>query len=494
MQRVTLPTDKTFIDMAFMGAWRIRTRGGEYLDVAPEGESGHWVLTSQPVSGLRHAFRFRSFEKVDARHWGVWAEPVPLHESLDPVESAQAPGGYIFPFVLAYDGCNRFVLEDLPESHPLRSLGTLAARKNLNTVARFAADAANGLPVEIDAFSFLNTFSGINFPSFTGDEQRAFTAIGAMLGFDPHSSLLTLAALSNVQKPADIPQVAWDAVIVQLRIEIDYRELVRNYFMRVESFVQNVFISNAGLVDNVGALVGLDANNIVQLLLNSAMQAMAGAVGGLGFPGAGVVSGALKVLFEQLAKDKGPSAGDFSVALSQARSRMSELFDALITAVQNWRAEVFNDWGKLKTMGVNLKSGQVAWPDSDEEMRKAARKQLEISLFKDLLKVRWNHMRASNDPSFHTTQDWINGYMQKNRNYWVVAVPYTQKDLFGKETKGYQVTMHWLGRGSTIFDHKQPDDRMSNRIFDDLGVPRSTVFNEWGMAPQIFFVNNGRGF
>jgi hypothetical protein len=492
MTRERTPADQTFIDMAFNGVWRIRTRDGEFLDITTATEDAPPTLTTQPISRLQHAFRFRRFEQLDKRRWGVWAEPVPLDERPRPVENVQAPGGHIFPFVLAYDGCNRFVLEALPETHPLRVNAGQAMRQSLKALSAFAQSEAQGLPVEMDGFTFLNTFSGINFPTFSGDEQRAFTHIAGKLGFDPHSSLLTLAALSDLRKPDDIPQAAWDAVVSQLRTEIDYRELVRNYFARVESFVQNVFISNAGLADTVGGLIGLDASNTVQLLLNSSLQGIAGAVGGLGFPGAGVVSGALKVLFEQLAKDKGPSAGDFTVALGQARNKMADLFDSMITAVQNWRADVFNDWGKLKSMGTNLKSGQVAWPDNDEEMRKVARKRLEISLFRDMLKVRWNHMRPSNGPTFHATQDWIQGYMAKNRNYWVVAAAATQKDIFGKETKGYWVTMHWLGRGSSIFDHRQPDDRMSNRIFDDLGVPRATVFNEWGLQPQTFIVNNPR--
>lgn len=494
MDRTRTVPDRTFVDLAFNGVWRVRTRDGEFLDVAPAAEGEGLVLTTRPVSRLLHAFRFRAVDKLDAHRWTVWAEPVPLADPTPPVEGPQAPGGRIFNFVLAYDGCNRFVLEALPESHALFALDSPAVTQGRAAIDNFAASAADGLPVEMDAFQFINTVTGVNFPVFSGDEQRAFVFIAARLGYDPHSSLLTLAALQSVRRPEDIPEAAWETVLNQLRLEIDYRELVRNYFTRVESFVQNVFISNASLVDNVGALVGLDASNTVQLLLNSAMQAIAGAVGSLGFPGAGVVSGALKVLFQQLAKDKGPSAGDFSVALSEARTRMSALFDAMITAVQNWRADVFNDWGKLKTMGTNLKSGQVAWPDNDEAMRQEARKQLEISLFRNLLKARWNHMRASNDPTFHTTRDWIERYMQKNRHYWVVATPHTQKDLFGKETQGYLVTMHWIGRGSTIFDHSQPDERLPNRIFDGLGVPRATVFNEWGLAPQTFIVNTGRGF
>lgn len=489
MARVRTKSDQTFIDIAFNGTWRIKTQGGEFLDVLPNNDGEHPKLTSRPVSRLRHAFRFQTFEPLGKNRWGVWAEPVRLDTHPVPVEGPRAPGQYIYPFVLAYDGCDRFVLEALPVDHALRRDPSPATLRSLEAIAEFAVDGAEGLPVAMDAYTFLNTVSGINFPVFTGDEQLAFASIGTQLGYDPHSHLLTLADLNNVKRPDTIPEVAWDAVLTQLRIEISFRELARNYFARVESFIQNVFISNAGLVDNVGTIVGLDKSNVVQLLLNSALQAIAGAVGGLGFTGAGVVSGALKVLFEQLAKDKGPSAGDFSVALAEARTKMSVLFDAMITALQNWQADVYNDWGKLKTMGENIKSGQIAWPDNDEEMRKEAKKQLEISLYKDLVKVRWNSMRSSKGSTFHTTNDWIQGYMEKNKNYWVVADPYTQTDLFGKETQGYMVTMRWLGRGSTIFDHREPDDRLPIRVFNELGVPRPTVFNEWGLQPQTFYVN-----
>ncbi len=490
MARQRAKADETFVGIAFNGTWRIEAKDGEYLDVVEQG--GQLRFTTNPVSRLRHEFRLQSFEQLDGDRWAVWAEPVRLLSEVDVVESRRAPGGHVFPFVLAYDGCDRFVLEALPDAHALRTASSVSTLEGVRAVSDFFVEEAAGLPVAMDAFTFLNTVSGINFPVFAGDERRAFNSIAAQLGLDPHSSLLTLAALSNVRKPDDIPQAAWDAVITQLRKEIDFRQLCNGYFGQVESFVQNVFISNAGLVDNVGAIVGLDKSNVVQLLLNSAMQAAAGAVGGLSFPGAGVVSGALKVLFQQLAADKGPNAGNFNVALSEARTKVSELFDSLITAIQNWRIDVFSDWGKLQTMGQNIKSGQVAWPANDEEMRKAAKTSLEISLYKDLVKVRWNHMRASNDPTFSTRGDW-SSYMDKNKNYWVETRPHTKKDIFGKETKGFMVTMHWLGRGSTIFDHKEPDDRLPIRVFNELKVPRSTVFNEWGLAPQTFYVQSGGG-
>lgn len=486
MDRVQLRPNQTFIEIAFNGTWRIMARDGEYLDIIADGEDEHPHLTTHPISLLRHTFRFQSFESIGKNRWGVWAEPVSLDERPVPVEGPRAPGQYIYPFILAYDGCDRFVLEALPAEHPLCINPSVATQRSLQAVSQFKVKEADGFPVAMDAFTFLNTVSGINFPVFTDDEQRAFSYIGIQLGFDPHSGLLTLARLSNIKKPDDIPQSAWETVVSQLRVEIDYRELATNYFARVESFIQNVFISNAGLVNNVGALVGLDDNNVVQLLLNSALQAVAGAVGGAGFKGAGVVSGALKVLFQQLAKDKGPSAGDFSVALAEARTKMAELFDGMITANQNWRADVFNDWGKLKAMGENIKSGEVAWPDNDEAMRKAAKKQLEISLFKDLLKVRWNSMYPSRGSDFHTTDDWIHRYMEKNKNYWVTATPHTRKDIFGKETEGFIVEKRWLGRGSTVFDHKSPDERLPIRLFYELGIARATVFTEWSLKSQIF--------
>lgn len=485
MGRARSKADQTFVGIAFNGVWRIETKDGEYLDVVEE--DGRLRLTTNPLSRMRHEFRFRSFEKMADDRWGVWAEPVALTDHSDVVVDHSGPFGHIFPFVLAYDGCDRFVLEALPEDHALRSDPSAATEESLRAFSELAVAEAQGLPVEMDAFTFVNTLSGINFPEFSGDELRAFNSIAAQLGFDPHSSLLTLAALNLVRKPEDVPQKAWDVVIDQLTREIDYRDLCTSYFNQIQAFVQNVFISNAGLVDNVGAIVGLDKSNVVQIFLNSALQAAAGAVGSLSFKGAGVVSGALKVLFEQLAKDKGPNAGDFSVALAEARTKISELFDSLITSIQNWKIEVFSDWGKLQTMGQNIKSGQVAWPANDEEMRKAAKKQLEISLFKDLVKARWNHMRSSRGSYFSSRGDWTS-YMETNKNYWVEARPTTQTDMFGKEKNGFMVTMHWLGRGSTIFDHREPDDRLPIRVFNELGVPRPTVFREWGLTPQTFFV------
>ncbi len=487
MKRKLRPGEQTFIDMIFNGIWRIQTRDGEYLDVIDDGNGGQKLVT-HPVSRVRHDFRIRSFEELERNRWGVWAEPFKLSDQAGPITGSRRPGNQIYPFVLVYDGCNNFVLEELPAEHMLRQNPGDTMLQSLEAVSTLSSEQLTGLPVELDAFRFISTVSGVNFPVFSGDQQRAFSYIAGRLGFDPHSSLLTLAALANIARPDDIPQDAWDAVLTQLRVEIDYRQLAGNYFSSIQSFVQNVFISNAGLVDNVGAIVGLDKSNVIQLLLNAALQSIAGAVGGLKFTGAGVVSGALKVLFQQLAADKGPSVGNFNVALAEARTKVSELFDDMITAIQNWRIDVYNDWGKLETMGLNIKSGEVAWPANDEEMRKEAKKQLEISLYKDLTKVRWNHMRSSKGTYFSQRGDWTS-YMEKNKNYWVEAVPTTQTDLFGKEKSGYNVTMHWLGRGSTIFDHKEPDDRLPIRIFNELGVSRPTVFREWGLAPQTFFVN-----
>ena len=63
--------------------------------------------------------------------------------------------------------------------------------------------------------------------------------------------------------------------------------------------------------------------------------------------------------------------------------------------------------------------------------------------------------------------------------------------MFGEETKGYNVTSHWLGRGSTIFDHKEPDDRLPIRLFKELLLARATLFTQWGLRTQTFLVNTG---
>lgn len=483
----------SFTEMILNGTWSIQSRNGEWLDVIEAGEEKPPRLTTTPLSRNRHQFRIRGFEHLASDRLAVWAEPVKRTDAAQPVTTSSEPGGYLFPFVLVHKGCTRFELEALPEEHWLQASARSETARHVTGFVREHAMASGGLPVSVTAFDVLNSPSYVNFPQFEGDQKTAFNAIAAQLTFDPHSSLLTLAKLQGLQRPPAVPEGAWSSVVEQLRKEINFRELVGGYFTRVQDFVQNVFIANAGLADNVGAIVSLDKSDTVQFLMNAAFSAMAKGVGGLGFTGAGVVSGALGVLFEQLAKDKGPSATEFTVALVEARNKMANLFDALITAVQNWKQDVFRDWGKLRVMGVNLERGELAWPDNDEEMRKEARRQLEISLFRDMLKVRWNHMRASNDPSFHTTVDWLQGYVEKNKNYWMTYVATTQKDLFGKETKGFNVTSHWLGRGSTIFDHREPDDRLPIRLFNELKVPREEVFTRWGLKPQTFIVNTGGG-
>ncbi len=87
--------------------------------------------------------------------------------------------------------------------------------------------------------------------------------------------------------------------------------------------MQNVFISNSGLVENVGTLISLDQNDMVQLLMNQAPEVDCQCGGRPFIHGGRSRFGALGVLVEQLAKDRGPSAGDFSVALNGARQKMS---------------------------------------------------------------------------------------------------------------------------------------------------------------------------
>lgn len=484
-------SNSAWVSMVLNGEWAIAANNGEYLDVEfAEGESPR--LITSPEAKLRHLFRIREFEDAGKGRLHVWAEPIALTQFPGAVNAPQSAGSYVFPFTLVHDGCSGFRLQPLPATHALSVAGHRCCVESRRASEQFGA--RDGLAVGVDAFTFLNTFSGIGFPVFTGDQARAFQSIAAQTGVDPHSPLLTLAALSLSRKPDDIPQADWDAVVDQLKQEIDYRELARGYFGSVEAFVQNVFISNSGLVENVGTLISLDQNDTVQLLMNQALKSIASAVGGLSFTGAGVVSGALGVLVEQLAKDRGPSAGDFSVALNGARQKMSDLFDHLVTSIQNWRTDIFTDWGKLKTMGAGLKSGAIAWPANDEPMRLAAKKQLEISLFKDLLKVRWNDMTPSDAPRFTTNISYIPGYIEKNKNYWIYYFAGKQKDLFGKEKDGYYETPHWLGRGGTIFNHKQPDDRMCIRLFNELGVPRETVFRQWGLRPETFFVQRSGPF
>jgi hypothetical protein len=225
-------------------------------------------------------------------------------------------------------------------------------------------------------------------------------------------------------------------------------------------------------------------------------DSISGGIGGLKFKGAGVVSGALGVAFDYMLKDNGPGATELSVAYANARDSLTKRFNTIITHIQQSEVDVAADWGKLKQMGQTLSAngGANGWPKPDNELRDEAGRLMEISLWKDLLRVKWHHMTSSNDPTFTTrySEDKARGMEAAHNNYWIEWK--AGKGTVGfKQEDGFYVTEHWLGYGNHWTTHHQPAWAMGDRLFSSrLKLSRKEVFTDssWNLSSERLWVQN----
>ncbi len=477
----------TFAGILFNGVWRIALPTGDFLsvehgEVDGDGEASRW--STKAYAALKHRFRFHPIRAVpEEGRWYVRAEPVAFAGAGNPDASVPAPSpDRSLAFVLSFDGCSTFYLEGIGEDFPVAEVAS-AASIGRHAVHTLRNAGLGPLTVCVEHGHFLELSSSVNFPQFQGDALRAFQYIEAALKYDLRSKLLNLADLDNLKRPSDIPQSAWDEVISQLRTEVGYRRLVEGYIDRVREFVQNVFIANAGLVDNVRDIIDMDGNTSVTIFLSRALEAMVSAVSNLKFTGSGAVTGALKIFVQQLTSDKRPNPIDFTLAVGAARDRMAKIFNDMITITQEYQRDVFADWGRLKTTAEAIRSGHLAWPDVDDILRRECARQLEIALYKDLLKFRWSRLRHPwNSSMWAESLSWKTERESLNKVYWYSYVPENRKLAGRGEVPGYSFKEYLLGTGSSWMDERQAHEHLGEKLFDELKLNREDVFNQWGLT------------
>jgi hypothetical protein len=506
-------------DVALTEPTLITASNGDYLDIEA-GEDGEPArLTTVPVSRVRHAFRIHRLQDTRTRRWKVEVEPVPLAGAPQAeMTEAETTPPTRFAMDLAYHGCINF---ELSTSEPIvvaeeeateeETTEEKATNEEATNEGFFDSDADDFFMVQEAAPSEELSFSldmsvadlafaesTTNFPVFTGESQKAFEYIASKLQVDPHSETVDSASLARISRSSDIPKAAWTTVMDQLQLEVHYRRLCSDYFQSFREFTQNVFIANARLVNTIGSLLDLESeqSKIIHVAVHGMFSGIAKGVGALGFPGAGVVSGALGLAFDFMLKDQGPGATELAVAYAHASDELAKRFNGIITQAQRSKVETFADWGKLQKMGESMEGngGKNRWPGDDSALRDEAARLMEISLWKDLLKVKWHHMTASDAPGFLKDYGEENkrSYEAKNKNY-CVEYKAGRGAVGFKEEDGFLITHHWLGYGSTVYTHHEPSKAMLDRLFGDrLKVSRCEVFNDssWNLTRETFFVQN----
>ena len=483
-------------DLVLATPTRIRDSNGDYLDIQPARDGVPARFITVPVSRLRHAFRVHRVQDIRSRRYKVELEPVPLSGEPYGGADAQHPAPR-YPMEMADHGCVDFELT-LPKPDLLAEPPMNRAPHGIKPLLEEEPPEDLRFALDVEMANLAFAASSGKFPAFTGDSKRALDYIASGLGVDPHSETVDESSLGRITRPADIPEQAWKEVTNQLHLEIHYRRLCSEYFQAFREFNQNVFIANGDLVNTVGSLLELedDMTRIIHLGVSGMFSAIAGGVGALGFPDAGVVSGALKVAFDFMLKDQGPEAGELRVAYASVRDELAKKFNLIITQTQRCKTETFADWGKLRQMGesLELNGGKNRWPADDSEMRAEAARLFEVSIWKNLLNVRWHHMTSSENPIFYKNYGEGNkqGMEAAHKNYWIEyhAGKGTPSGAL-KEEDGYLVNQHWLGYGNVQGLHHEPHDAMCNRLFGDkLKISRKEVFTDstWNLKPETFYL------
>jgi hypothetical protein len=314
------------------------------------------------------------------------------------------------------------------------------------------------------------------FPSFTGEEKRAYDSIAEQLRKvgpnDPRDELyppLQPSLLEVAKRPPDIAEKPWNAVMDQLRVELSYKQATHQFFQAFNSFIMYVFVKNLSYLTNAGQLAQATMEEEGTFVLKSIVNVSQAAMGELGVPGVGVAIALMNVVIE-----KGMESGEVdkeAVAgtLTKLHSALERNFAGYRKEIQKLERQILYRWGSLRLMGKSLSSGEIKWPP-DDKISEAAITAYKVSLWKILLPAVWHIMKPQKDPRSFPNINWFDGYIKVNPNYYLWAKRVSDRT--------YEVYMRWLGRGVTVFNHQQPSKTMCAEIFDTLKVSRVDLFEE----------------
>lgn len=211
--------------------------------------------------------------------------------------------------------------------------------------------------------------------------------------------------LSQATRPANTPAGIWDLVVETARDEILAAANVRALFGKSRTFIDEAFLKNTLILDNVHSEVAppYNGNSLASAL--SAIGILTGILGVISLPlkaesqvVIGMVNLAVSNLVSQIpvtdpvTVDK--SWSDLSRVLMD---RFSQALDG------NGRALhiVLSDYGLLQVIDSAIKSGDLSWPDDDSQARAAAAVSYERELWKTVLPLHYKIFVAGPAFKYH---------------------------------------------------------------------------------------------
>lgn len=357
--------------------------------------------------------------------------------------------------------------------------------ENVNTI--FKNEEKEDYPVPEPSFEkIMRTGTTCFFPEFTNPrEVAAFNSIEKQLKMDPRDPNMTIELLSRVNVTKPKLKKAFDRVLDQLRLELHYKDKVKEFFQGLMDFTQNLHNSYQNRFMTLAQLLELKDDDVVKILIARLISEGFEAIGEIEHPAAVIIAEALKVVWDtyNLAKAQS-SANKVTSSLIDQLTQLDAEFNKAISRIEDNKNIVLLDWCKLQ------KVGKLTWPASTEEARKELGEGFEINLWKELLPTKWKHMTSSDDPSFHTRIDWLDKYIERHPHYYITYRE-GEKGWIWK-TKGYYITHHWLGSGSYPLTHSTVPRKLAIRLFRTLGISRQDLFENWNLPHQTYIVPRER--
>jgi hypothetical protein len=311
------------------------------------------------------------------------------------------------------------------------------------------------------------------FPSFTGDQKRAYDSIHQQLGVEDLRAFVypprLPAFLDNARRPAAIPEGAWDPVLQQLRTELAYGQACHQFFRLFDSWLTFVYVNNLSYLNQAVLLAQATSEEEGEFIFKSILNVGLAAMGSLDIKFIGVAVAILQIMIEWAESNGEISSGTVAGTIAKLHTQLEKDFQGCRNSVRALEIRILKRWGSLDPMGVSLLRGTIQWPADEDKMSTVALRSYKVSLWQILLPAVWYIMRPQKDPEYHSSTSWFDGYIKKNPNYYLSATP---------SGSGYMVSFRWLGRGMFPLGHKQPSAEMCAAIFDTLKIGREDVFLE----------------
>ncbi|MEK6299813.1 MAG: hypothetical protein AABO41_03755 [Acidobacteriota bacterium] len=278
------------------------------------------------------------------------------------------------------------------------------------------------------------------FPAMNAGETKGYKAISTELGItDPNgvrsqytSAIATFSVwftkVSQMAKPATVPQTDWDSIQDQIKDELEYVQGVTNLFVNIALLNTNIGLVNTNTYNQVVGMVGLpdtpaqQPKTIVSVIFDKLVGKLESAVVGKAkaFVGSEVVDigmACLKFAGDQTAKEH--NLPDGSVPLKIACSDLAGALSSRVVKLEKARSEfqqaILGDWGRLGACGEAIRSGVWFWrPGLNYETLAGAGEAIALEFYQTLMPAKWKIILCQGLMSF---QPPMNPFMRNVPGY-----------------------------------------------------------------------------